>query len=84
MITMSGPVPMVPGWHVHNDDGMLVARRLHGLTEYMQRHGALPEVEARDWGELWMLCDAQTRLAERLATAEHCHPRITPLRAPSH
>jgi hypothetical protein len=69
------PVPMVPGWHVHRDGAELVARRAVGLTAYMRTHGAMDEIRAHDAGELWVLCDAQTRLAERLATAEWLGPR---------
>lgn len=68
------PVPGIPGWHVHTDGDVLVARRATGLTQYMIHYGALLEIRARDWGELWILCDAQTRLAERLATAEWLRP----------
>ena len=67
---------MVPGWHVHRRDGVLVARRSVGLTANMRAYGALDEVSAHDIGELWVLCDAQTRLAERLATAEWLQPRV--------
>jgi hypothetical protein len=74
-MTAPHPVPMVPGWHVHKDGSMLVARRATGLTEYMRAYGALDEIRVRDLGELWVLCDAQTRLAERLATAEWLAPR---------
>ena len=80
MVNVPHPIPMIPGWDVDNDDGQLIARPKHELTEYMERWGALNEVHARDPGELWVLCDAQTRLAERLATAENCHPRVKPLR----
>jgi hypothetical protein len=73
------PIPFVPGWDVYNDDGLLVATRKTKLSEYQRAFGALMEVAARDLGELWMLTDAQTRLAERLATAEGLHPKITPL-----
>lgn len=60
----------IPGWSVSVDDGLYEAVRQADLTEYQTRYGAAATVEARDEGELWILCDAQTRLAERLATAE--------------
>jgi hypothetical protein len=69
------PAPIVPGWRVHRDGAALVARRAFGLTAYMRAYGALDEIRARNEGELWVLCDAQTRLAERLATAEWIGPR---------
>lgn len=59
-----------PGWDVSDDDGLLIAVRRGRLSEYQKKYGALAELEARDEGELWMLCDAHTRLAERLMTAE--------------
>ncbi len=61
---------LIHGWDVAEDDGLLVAVRQGALTEYQVRYGAAGSVEARDEGELWIVCDAQTRLAERLATAE--------------
>ncbi|WP_181663324.1 hypothetical protein [Actinomadura madurae] len=47
-----------------------MARRLAELSHYQVLNGCLPEVQARDEGELWLLCDAQTRLYERIALAE--------------
>ncbi len=61
---------LIHGWDVTEDDGLLVAVRQGALSEYQVRHGAAGSVEARDEGELWIVCDAQLRLAERLATAE--------------
>lgn len=80
VVTAPHPIPMLPGWDVEDHDGLLVAGRKYELSEYAKEWGALDEVSARDAGELWILCDAQTRLAERLATAENCHPRVKPLR----
>lgn len=60
----------IPGWAITEDDGLLIAIRQTGVSEYQRTYGALMEVEARDEGELWILCEAQTRLAERLITAE--------------
>ncbi len=60
----------IPGWDIIEDDGLLVAVRQAPLTEYQRRFGALGKVDARDEGELWILCDSQTRMAERMATAE--------------
>ncbi|MFD0538630.1 hypothetical protein ACFQY7_37790 [Actinomadura luteofluorescens] len=42
----------------------------HPLSDYQLLNGCLEEIVAADEGELWLLCDAQTRLAERVATAE--------------
>lgn len=67
------PVPPIPGWEISHDENTLIADRLTKLTEYQVEYGALPQVYARTAGELWMLCDAQTRLAERLHTAEMVH-----------
>ena len=72
------PVPLVPGWDVHDDDGLLVATRRAELTEYQRMYGALAEVAVRDKAELWIICDAQIRLAERLATAEASRPKVHP------
>ncbi|URN10240.1 hypothetical protein LUW74_47520 [Actinomadura madurae] len=47
-----------------------MARRLAELSDYQLLNGCLPEVQARGEGELWLLCDAQTRLYERIALAE--------------
>jgi hypothetical protein len=64
------PIPLIPGWNVHIDNGWLIACRAHGLTEYMRGWGALDQLCASSPAELMVLCDAQTRLAERLATAQ--------------
>jgi hypothetical protein len=61
---------VVHGWDISEDDGLFSAVRQGDLTEYQVMYGALSLLDARDEGELWMLCDAQTRLAERLMTAE--------------
>lgn len=61
---------LIHGWDVSEDDGLFVAVRQGDLSEYQVRYGAAESVEARDEGELWILCDAQLRLGERLATAE--------------
>jgi hypothetical protein len=66
----------IPGWTITEDDGLLIAVRQGKLTEYQRRYGAIDEVDARDEGELWILCDAQTRLAERLGTAEDAAPKV--------
>jgi len=66
--------PVIPGWDVIIDpddaSAHLVAVRRADLTKYQRIYGAMAEMTARDEGELLLLCDAQTRLAERLATAE--------------
>jgi hypothetical protein len=70
----------IPGWAITDDDGLLIAARQGELTEYQRMYGALAEVSARSEGELWILCDAQTRLAERLGTAESAAPKVRRLR----
>lgn len=66
----------LPGWEIVNDDGILIATRTIPLSEYQRCNGAVDEVTARDEGELWVLLDAHTRLAERLATAEALRPKV--------
>ncbi len=70
----------IPGWNITEDDGLYNATRQGALSEYQQMYGALAEVDARSEGELWLLCDAQTRLAERLGTAENAAPKVRHLR----
>ncbi|WP_143219852.1 hypothetical protein [Actinomadura sp. CNU-125] len=60
----------MPGWHSERSDGGLRATRVTPLSDYQLLNGCLEEIVALDEGELWLLCDAQTRLAERVATAE--------------
>ncbi|NKZ05546.1 hypothetical protein [Actinomadura latina] len=60
----------MPGWHSERSDKGLRATRITQLSDYQLLNGCLEEVVAADEGELWLLCDAQTRLAERVATAE--------------
>ncbi|MFD0683583.1 hypothetical protein [Actinomadura fibrosa] len=60
----------VPGWHAERSAGSLRATRVGPLSDYQLLNGCLEELVAADEGELWLLCDAQTRLAERVATAE--------------
>jgi hypothetical protein len=74
----SKPVRAIVGWSVVLDDRTYVATRTEGLTDYQRQWGAVSEVEARTDVELWVLCDAQTRLAERLALAEDARPKISP------
>ncbi|TDC60195.1 hypothetical protein E1200_30865 [Actinomadura sp. GC306] len=62
-------------WQGERLDGGLRAQRLVGLTDYQVLNGCLDEVRAQDEGELWVLCDAQTRLAERVALAESMRRR---------
>ncbi|TDC96027.1 hypothetical protein E1285_06290 [Actinomadura sp. 7K507] len=71
-------VPRIAGWSVALEDQTYVATRADVLTDYQRQWGAVSEVEARTDVELWVLCDAQTRLAERLTLAEAARPRITP------
>jgi len=65
-----GQKPLVSDWYGELLDDGFVARRLTSLTDYQMLNGCLSEVQARDEGELWLLCDAQTRLSERIALAE--------------
>lgn len=71
---MTQTPPVIPGWDVIVDpddsSAHLLAVRKAQLTIYQRQYGAMLELSARDEAELWVLCDAQTRLAERLATAE--------------
>lgn len=70
-----GQIPLVPGWTVELCGAGLVARRLVLLTDYQLLNGCLPVVQAATVGELWLLCDAQSRLAERVAVAEAARKR---------
>lgn len=70
--------PAIPGWSVTLEDRTYVATRTENLTDYQRLWGAVPKVEARTDIELWVLCDAQRRLAERLALAEAAHPSSDP------
>lgn len=72
------PVPAISGWAVTLEDRTYVATRTEGLTDYQRQWGAVSEVEACTDAELWILCDAQQRLAERLALAEAARPKIAP------
>ncbi|TDE22045.1 hypothetical protein [Actinomadura sp. 6K520] len=63
-------IKCMPGWHGERSDHGLRATRMTPLSDYQLLNGCLDEIVAADEGELWLLCDAQTRLAERVATAE--------------
>ncbi|MFC4054315.1 hypothetical protein ACFOY4_31870 [Actinomadura syzygii] len=63
-------MPFMSGWFGERRDGGFVARRVGELSEYQRSNGCLASVRARDEGELWLLCDAQNRLSERVALAE--------------
>ncbi|WP_433147019.1 hypothetical protein ACQPZ8_05680 [Actinomadura nitritigenes] len=71
-------VSLISGWTITLEDHTYVATRLAGLTDYQRQWGAVAELDARTEGELWLLCDAQTRLAERLAVAEATRPKVKP------
>ena len=60
----------MPGWHSERSDKGLRATRITQLSDYQLLNGCLEEIVASDEGELWLLCDTQTRLAKRVATAE--------------
>jgi hypothetical protein len=66
---------LVRGWHSEAFTGGLVAQRLDRLTDYQLLNGCLRQVTAKNQGELWLLCDAQARLAERVAVAEYARKR---------
>jgi hypothetical protein len=68
-------MPCMPDWHGEASDDGFVARRVVGLSDYQMLNGCLHEVLAEDEGELWLLCDAQTRLSERVALAESTRGR---------
>jgi hypothetical protein len=61
------PAIGVPGWDVVVNDNLHVARRRAPLTEYQRTYGTQAGIAVRDSGELRLICDAQTRLTERLA-----------------
>jgi len=62
-----------PGWDVSYDEdggGDYLATRKIPINEYQSMNGAVERLVADDAGELFMLCDAQNHLAERLLTAQ--------------
>lgn len=63
----------IPGWAIAWHDGDFVATRTAPLTSYQLHYGALEEIACRDAGELFLLCEAQRRLAESLTTCEQLH-----------
>jgi hypothetical protein len=65
----------IAGWSVVIAGQTYRATRYQELTAYQRLWGAVSEVEASSEGELWVLCDAQTRLAERLTVAEAISPQ---------
>ena len=67
------PAIPIPGWNISWEDGDFVATRVAPLTSYQLHNGALEEVSCGDAGELFLLCEAQRRLAEALTTAEQLH-----------
>ncbi|TMQ86946.1 hypothetical protein ETD83_40045 [Actinomadura soli] len=67
----------MPGWRSERSDKGLRATRISPLSDYQLLNGCLEEIDATDEGELWLLCDAQTRLAERVATAERLRANAT-------
>ncbi len=66
----AGLIPLMSDWRPEFSLDGLVARRHAKLSPYQLLNGCIGEVQARDEGELWLLCDAQTRLLERIALAE--------------
>lgn len=71
----TGQLPLMSDWEGERSDGGFRAQRVSGLSEYQVLNGCLGEVRAQDEGELWLLCDAQTRLSERIALAESTRRR---------
>ncbi|TMR42113.1 hypothetical protein [Actinomadura geliboluensis] len=64
-------MPSMSDWQCERlDSDRFIARRLAKLTDYQLLNGCLDEVQAVNSDELWLLCDAQTRLSERIALAE--------------
>ncbi|WP_173096188.1 hypothetical protein [Actinomadura verrucosospora] len=70
-----GQISLNAGWYGEVTAGGFVGRRLERLSDYQMLNGCLAEVQARDVGELWLLCDAQSRLSERVALAESVRRR---------
>lgn len=68
-------MPLMSDWHGEPSDDGFVAHRIAELSDYQMSNGCLAEVQAKDEGELWLLCDAQTRLSERVAVAESTRRR---------
>jgi hypothetical protein len=71
----TGQLPPMSDWRGERLDDGFRAHRLTGLSDYQTLNGCLNEVRAQDEGELWLLCDAQTRLSERIALAESTRRR---------
>ncbi|MFC5188123.1 hypothetical protein [Actinomadura harenae] len=61
---------LCPGWHTERVGERLLARRLHAPSDYQVECGCLEEIAATSVGELVILCEAQTLLAERVLSAE--------------
>jgi hypothetical protein len=70
-----GQMSLMSEWRGERRDNGFRARRLGVLSDYQILNGCLREVQAQDEGELWLLCDAQTRLSERIALAESVRRR---------
>ncbi|MFI0483114.1 hypothetical protein [Actinomadura sp. 9N215] len=68
-------MPLMSGWFREQMDDGITARRIGWLSDYQLLNGCLDQVQARDEGELWLLCDAQTRLSVRIALAESMRRR---------
>lgn len=71
----TGRIPLMSDWFGEISGDGCVARRRAVLSPYQLLNGCLGEVQARDTDELWLLCDAQTRLLERIALAEFLRGR---------
>lgn len=71
-------VPPITGWTITLEGRTYVATRHENLSDYQRQRGAVSELDAQTEGELWLLCDAQTRLAERLAVAEAARLTVKP------
>lgn len=70
-ITASGAtVIQCPGWDISYDDGDWIAVRKGELSAYQVGFGAIAQFVCDRPDELWLICEAQRRLAEQLRTAE--------------
>ncbi|MCP2342046.1 hypothetical protein [Actinomadura rupiterrae] len=62
--------PLWPGWHAERVGGLVVARRVGGLTDYQLIYGYLEQVEAKTVSEIVVICKAHNILAQWVAIAE--------------
>lgn len=67
------------GWTIEDEDGLYVAKRA-GLSVYMLEHGAIGELDTRNYNELLLLINAQVTLVLNLAKAEAVYEQDVELR----